>query len=546
MPVQELMLTMRDGVKLQNFLHLPPGDGPFLALMARCMYGTEKVENAAKTFNEHGFAVLAQNVRGRHKSEGGPTGRGDFPEDGYDTIDWMVKQPWCSGRVGTFGGSALARVQTATAFLAHPAHRAMCPQVLPYGMMSRLGGATMFHQVPMWFFFAQSGPELNPYDKHDWMPHLFKLPQTSALDGLGGPLELYRDVVADPLRNYWSTANHARFAKLDTPNLMVTGWYDHCGTGPIDFYLHTMQHGTEQQKRNTHLVIGPWDHGSDGDAAREYDFGPASKRDHRAAEIAFFTRHLKADESVPAPAPVRIFVMGRNAWRDEQEFPPKRAAETKLYLHSEGNVRGAWTRGGLSFEAPGEQPPDRFVYDPADPVPSWGGANSGPARVLPMKRGPRDQRVTLYRHDVLAYFSAPLAEPLEVTGNVRLVLFAASSALDTDFTAKLMDVAPDGDARLVCDGVVRARYRKGFEKAEFLTPGQIERYEIDLWFTSNEFQAGHRIALAVSSSNFPRIGRNLNTGGNNETDSHFVSAHQTVFHDTARPSHLLLPVVKGA
>lgn len=545
MPAQELMLTMRDGVKLQNFLHLPPGDGPFPALMARCMYGAEKVEDAARVFNEHGFAVLAQNVRGRHKSEGGPTGRGDFPEDGYDTIDWMVKQPWCSGRVGTFGGSALARVQTSTAFLAHPAHRAMCPQVLPYGMMSRLGGATMFHQVPMWFFFAQSGPQLNPYDKIDWMPHLFRLPQTSVLDELGGPLDLFRSVAADPLRNYWSTADNERFAKLDTPNLMVTGWYDHCGTGPIDFYQHTMQHGTEKQKRNTHLVIGPWDHGSDGDAAGEYDFGPASKVNHRATEIAFFTRHLKQDESVPAPPPVRIFVMGRNAWRDEQEFPLKRAAETKLYLHSEGNVRGAFTRGELSFDAPGEQPPDRFVYDPADPVPSWGGANSGPARVLPMKRGPRDQRVTLYRHDVLAYYSAPLAEPLEVTGNVRLVLFAASSALDTDFTAKLMDVAPGGDARLVCDGVVRARYRKGMEKAEFLTPGQIERYEIDLWFTSNEFQAGHRIALAVSSSNFPRICRNLNTGGNNETDSHFVSAHQTVFHDAARPSHLLLPVVQG-
>ena len=545
MESQELMIPMRDGVRLQSFLYLPGGKGPLPGLMVRCMYGTGGVTGKARKLVEEGYAVVAQNVRGRHGSEGGPTGRGDFAEDGYDTIEWMVAQPWCNGRIGTFGGSALARVQAATAFLGHPAHRAMCPQVLPYGMMSRLGGSFMLHQIPMWFLFAQSGPELNPYDQIDWMPHLSRLPATSILDDLGGPIDLYRNVLSNPHDEYMSLLEPERFALLNTPNLMVSGWYDHCGTGPIDFYLHTMAHGTREQRRNTHLVIGPWDHSSDPGVIPDYDFGDTAARDHHAAELAFFARHLKEDLSAAAPPPVRIFVMGRNEWRDESSWPLERAVDTPLYLHSSGDVRGGWVRGGLSTTPPEDEPPDRFTYDPSNPVPTWGGANSGPARVLPMRRGPRDQQVTLYRPDVLTYYSDPVDEPLEVTGMLRLVLFAASSARDTDFTAKLMDVAPDGDARLLSDGVVRARFRNGLARPELLTPGEPVRYEIDLWHTSNEFQPGHRIALAISSSNFPRLSRNLNTGGDNERDAEYISADQTVYHDMARPSHLVLPVVKA-
>jgi uncharacterized protein len=545
MEPQELMVPMRDGVRLQSFLYLPEGGGPIPGLMVRCMYGTGGVTGKARRLVEEGYAVVAQNVRGRHGSEGGPTGRGDFAEDGYDTIEWMVAQPWCNGRVGTFGGSALARVQVATAFLAHPAHRAMCPQVLPYGMMSRLGGSFMLHQIPMWFFFAQSGPELNPYDQIDWMPHLARLPATSILDDLGGPIDLYRNVLSNPHEEYMSLLEPERFALLNTPNLMVSGWYDHCGTGPIDFYLHTMAHGTQEQRRNTHLVIGPWDHSSDPGVIPDYDFGDTATRDHHTAELAFFARYLKEDLSIPAPPPVRIFVMGRNEWRDESSWPLERAVDTRFYLHSSGDVRGGWVRGDLSTTPPENEPPDRFTYDPSNPVPTWGGANSGPARVLPMRRGPRDQQVTLYRPDVLTFYSDPVDEPLEVTGMLRLVLFAASSARDTDFTAKLMDVAPDGDARLLSDGVVRARFRNGLDRPEMLTPGEPVRYEIDLWHTSNEFQPGHRIALAISSSNFPRLSRNLNTGGDNERDAEYVLADQTVYHDTNRPSHLILPVVRA-
>jgi putative CocE/NonD family hydrolase len=532
------MVPVRDGARLETFVYLPAGEGPFPALLARCQYGAERVEGTARRFVEAGYAVALQNVRGRKGSEGQLLGPGFSGSDGYDTIEWVASRSWCDGKVGTFGGSALAKVQTSAAFLAHPAHRAMCPQVLPFGMMSRLGGAFMFSQIPQWIYFTQSGAELRPYDQVDWMPHLSRLPLTAVLDELGGPedmLEKYRSAVTDPAPRYFRLAAPEEFARLNTPNLMVTGWYDHCATGPVDFFDLTMKHAPEAQRRNTHLVIGPWDHSCDPSVIPEYDFGPDARRDHFAHELSFFNRHLKLDENEPLPPPVRIFVMGRNAWRDEETWPPARAKKRELFLRGDGL---------LSFESPGEEPPDEFVYDPADPVPTVGGANSAPARVLPMRRGPRDQRPVLDRADVLLYKTEPLAEPLEVTGELRMVLFAASSARDTDFTAKLMDVAPDGNARIVSDGVVRARYRKGRDRPELLKPGEVCRYEIDLWFTSNEFGAGHRIAVAVSSSNFPRIGRNLNTGGDNERDAEFATARQTVFHDAARPSHLVLPVVE--
>ena len=544
MKTEEIMIKMRDGVRLQNFVYLPEDEGPFPALLARCMYGADRLVDNAKFWTQKGYAVLLQNIRGRHGSEGEPVGRNDCPEDGYDTMEWMVAQKWCNERIGTFGRSALARVQIATAFLAHPAHLAMSPVVLPYGMMSRLGGAVMFSQIPQWMYYAQSGPELNPFENVEWMPHLFKLPVTSVLDDLGGPLDQYREIVKNAHQNYRSDpVRPDKFKALKTSNLMITGWYDHCATGPVDFFMQTMAYASEEQKRNTHLVIGPWDHSADGDAAGEYDFGPDADLDYVAIEADFFEHHLKGNPLPKPPAPVKLFVMGRNKWRDENEWPLSRAEDTKFYLHSNGDVRGAWVRGSLSMRPPEEETQDHFTYDPADPVPTWGGANSAPARVLPMKRGARDQRITLYRKDVLTYYSDPLEAPIEVTGMLKFVLYASTSAKDTDFTAKLMDVTPGGNARLLSDGVVRARFRNGLNSPQFIEPGKVYRYVIDLWFTSNEFQTGHRMALAISSSNFPRINRNLNTGGDNECDSDFIIAEQTIFHDTRFPSHLILPIV---
>jgi len=426
----------------------------------------------------------------------------------------------------------------------------MCPQVPSYGSSNHhYGGSFIFPRT----FIHSARTGMKGYSQYDWMPHLYRLPAISMIDdtGLDVPekrkASFRRDIAQffdDPGDAAFTNPKHfGKFKKLNTPNLMVTGWYDHCAVGAFEFYRHTVAHGAAEQRRNTHLVIGPWDHDSTPDKIPDYDFGDAAKRDLQAGEIAFFHHHLKGDLSVDPPPPVRLFVMGRNAWRNEARWPLERAVDTRFYLHSEGNVRGAWVRGGLSTVPPGDEPPDRFTYDPSNPVPSWGGANCGPSSALPMRRGPRDQQITLYRKDVLTYYSEPLEEPLEVTGLLKMVLFAASSAKDTDFTAKLMDVDPTGNAQLLSDGVIRARFRNGLDRPELLTPGEPVRYEIDLWHTSNEFQPGHRIALAISSSNFPRLSRNLNTGGDNARDADYVSADQTMFHDSMRPSHLILPVV---
>lgn len=546
MKIEEFMLEMRDGTRLQTFTYSPSGDGPFPSLLACCIYGIERMDARARILTENGYVVILQNVRGRDKSEGGPVSRNITPEDAYDTMEWIVRQTWSNKLIGTIGGSFLARIQVASVLLApHPAHCAMVPEVLPYGRNSRLGGAFMFSQIPQWMYMTQSGSQLLSCDAVEWMPHLYKLPVTSTLDDIGGPCEKYHDIISRVASLDTSNTYYAdKIPLLQTPNLMITGWYDHCATGSVDFYMQTMKYGSEKQKQNTHLIIGPWDHRLGSDNTNEYDFGPASRLDFPGIRNDFLDKHLKPGNTTQRSLPaVKIFVMGKNEWRDEEEWPLSRAKETKFYLHSNGDVSGAWKKGHLSESPPGDEKPDRFQYDPANPVPTWGGANSGPAIVLPMKRGARDQQITLFRKDVLTYYSDILKEPLEVTGMLKLVLYAASSAKDTDFTAKLMDVGTDGNARILSDGIVRARFRNGLENQKNINPGEVYRYEIDLWFTSNEFQPGHRIGLAISSSNFPRFNRNLNTGKDNELDSDFITASQAIFHDSSYPSHLILPVV---
>jgi predicted acyl esterase len=548
MEIKELMLEMRDGIRLQTFIYTPtlePGKDVFPALFALCVYGTEKMDAKARVWAGMGYVVVLQNVRGRNKSEGGPVSRDINTDDGYDTMEWIVRQAWSNKMIGTIGRSFLARTQVACALLSpHPAHRAMIPEVLPYGRNSRLGGAFMFSQIPQWMYMTQSGSRLLSCDAVDWMPHLYKLPITSTLDDIGGPIEEYRDIITDVMN---LDTNHTYYVKnmsaLNTPNLMITGWYDHCGTGSLDFFMQTMQFASEEQKKHTHLIIGPWDHSFNNDGMVEYDFGSSANLDLMQIQSDFLENHLKNNVPENQIPRVKIFIMGKNQWRDEEEWPLSRAKDSCFYLHSTGEVHGAWMKGNLSTSFPEDETPDKYCYDPADPVPTLGGANSGPARSLPMKKGPRDQQITLYRDDVVTYYSDPLDKPLEVTGMLKLVLFASSSAMDTDFTAKLMDISTNGNARILSDGIVRARFRNGIEREEPIIPGQVYRYEIDLWSTSNEFQTGHRIGLAISSSNFPRFNRNLNTGKDNEHTTECISASQVIYHDREYPSHLVLPVI---
>jgi hypothetical protein len=253
-----------------------------------------------------------------------------------------------------------------------------------------------------------------------------------------------------------------------------------------------------------------------------------------------FALKNEANDYAKTP-PVRIFVMGENVWREEASFPPARAVMTTYYLHSTSGANSVRGDGRLDTTGPGAETPDRYQYDPSDPVPTIGGRLCCGNEFPP---GPFDQRPNESRRDVLVFSTAPLDQNVEVTGYIELKLYAATSAVDTDWTAMLVDVAPDGYARFLTDGIVRARYRDSTEKADLVSPGKIYPYKIDLWATSNTFRQGHRIRVYISSSNFPRFNRNLNTGESTLGSTRMVKAQQTIYHDAAHPSAIILPVVR--
>jgi putative CocE/NonD family hydrolase len=285
--------------------------------------------------------------------------------------------------------------------------------------------------------------------------------------------------------------------------------------------------------------MGPWAHGVGVRKVGELDFGAEAALNLGELQFNWFEYWLKSRETGVQDWPaLYLFVMGENRWRGENEWPLKRTSLTSYFLRASGKANSLKGDGSLSTIEPGEEPPDKFTYDPNDPIPTVGGNN-----LVGATAGPHDQTKVEERQDVLVYSTAPLEKEIEVTGQVKMVLWASSSARDTDFTAKLVDVHPDGKAYILCDGILRARYRKGSDQAELLEPDKVERFEIDLWVTSNLFKSGHRIRLEVSSSNFPRFDRNPNTGHAFGADAELLTAQQTIFHDKAHPSHLVLPVI---
>jgi uncharacterized protein len=340
---------------------------------------------------------------------------------------------------------------------------------------------------------------------------------------------------------FWETFDvERRHGEFEVPAYHLTGWYDTLLNGTLrNFTGLRVNARSERARAHQKLIVGPWTHARPGrgsTAIGDVDFGPEAALDSRELMVRWFDCWLReGDCSVRDGAPVRIFVMGKNRWREEQEWPLARARHTAFHLHSDGRANSRHGDGRLAARPSARQPPDRFVFDPWDPVPT--GSMGGYSRT------PADQREIQDRQDVLVYTSEPLAAPLEVTGPIELVLWVASSAPDTDFTAKLTDVHPDGTARALTDGILRARYREGRDRERLLEPGRPTELRIDLGATSNLFKAGHRIRLEVSSSNFPRFDRNPNTGRAFGEEVELRRAEQTVFHDAARPSRLVLPVI---
>jgi putative CocE/NonD family hydrolase len=338
----------------------------------------------------------------------------------------------------------------------------------------------------------------------------------------------------------------ARHDQITVPAMNVGGWYDIFLGGTIANFIGMRAKGATEEARNgQRLLIGPWAHAPFANPIGEADFGRNSTRaaiDLDGIYLRYYDRWLKGIRNgVDEDPPVRIFVMGENVWRSENEWPLARARSVSYFLHSEGKANSLRGDGTLSQQTPGIEEPDHFLYDPRDPVPTRGGPLCCHIAVLPV--GVYDQREVEERADVLVYSTPPLDRDVEVTGPVIVTLFASSSATDTDFTGKLVDVAPDGYPRNLCEGIIRARYRDSRETPTLVEPGRPYEYMIDLTATSNLFKAGHRIRLEISSSNFPRFDRNPNTGAPLGVDGELRPALQTIFHDVERPSRMVLPIV---
>jgi hypothetical protein len=393
-----------------------------------------------------------------------------------------------------------------------------------------------------WLHYV-SGRVVQNFDIVDWEKVYQHVPLITMDEAAGRHIPQWReDLQHTHFDEYWDAISYQnKYSEIDVPILHISGWYDDEQIGtPRNFAGMIAQGRSELTRQRQKLLMGPWDHAVNSKRQLgEIDFGADALIDLRGYQIRWFKRWLTDEQNhIDSEPPVRIFVMGTNVWRDECEFPLERTQWTPYYLHSGGAANSRYGDGTLSTAVPTEaESPDHFTYDPQRPFPFLTAPTSSQIG------GPDDYAAVENRADVLVYTTPPLTEDVEVTGPIRVILHAASTAPDTDFTAKLLDVWENGYAQRLTDGLVRARFRDGMGKPALITPGEIYEYEIDCWYTAQVFKRGHRIRLEISSSAFPKYDRNHNTGNGLGTDTEFRTAEQTIYHDAAHPSHVLLPIV---
>ncbi|MBV8456885.1 MAG: CocE/NonD family hydrolase, partial [Acetobacteraceae bacterium] len=510
-----------------------------------------------------GYMVVVQDVRGRYTSMGEWYPFKHESDDGFDAVEWAAALPKSNGKVGMFGGSYVGATQMLAA-IAHPPHLAgICPVVTAsnyHENWTYQGGA--FEQ---WFDqswtsgLAENTMERTAYSASNALVAAKTLPLTQfpvfnkQLD-MGSPAataalaSYYLDWLAHPTYDaYWKQWSiEENYANIQVPALAIAAWYDIFQDGSLRNYLGMKEHaGNDAARNGQRLLVIIGGHAGGGRHIGAVDFGAAAEEfEENDATLDWYDYLLQGRQNRWAEKKrVRLFVMGANEWRDEDDWPLQRAKATKYFLQSGGKANTATGDGVLATGKPAKGA-DTFVYDPADPVPTVGGplccdsAHEAP--------GPLDQAPVEQRSDVLVYATPPLDQEVEVTGPIVLDLYAKTTAADTDFTGKLVDVWPNGFAQNLTEGILRARYRASTTgEPTPIEPGKVYEYRIDLWSTSNVFKTGHRIRLEVSSSNFPRFDRNLNTGKDAATSADFVKATTTVLHDAGHPSAVVLPVVQG-
>jgi len=565
---KDVVVPMRDGTILRANITRPAGAGTFPALVERTPYnkegGSEVAVGSPEFFAQRGFAVVIQDVRGRFASDGDfypfrDDGAGVL-RDGYDTVEWIADQPWCDGNVGMYGGSYSGATQYRAALSRPPHLKALFVRESSADFYREWVYRDGAHELGFSLYWARVVTATNlPHlvdagdlarqealfaailaDMPQWYERL-PLHPVPFLEGLSDWHNIWLEHPEDG-PYWWNLGIDRNHHQIDVPIYHQGGWYDIFLAGTVKNYMGLRRRARSETARGAQkLIIGPWVHGSGNinkQTAGSYDFGATAAQDFNEMRLPWFNHWLKGQDTggLDEP-PVRLFVMGRNEWRAESDWPLPDTRYAPWYLRggSSGSV-ASLNDGTLSASAPcGAESADSFVYDPDHPVPTLGGNTLG------IIDGVHDH--VSADELSLTYTSQPLEEELEVTGPVTAVLYAMSSAPDTDWVVRLSDVHPDGYVRNLCDGILRARYRDSYEQPQLLAPGQVYRFDVDLWATSNAFLPGHRIRVSVTSSCFPRFDRNLNTGGPIHREATGQVAINTILHDELRPSHIVLPVI---
>ena len=529
----DVVVLAPDGVELRADVYRPE-NGVHPALVHRTPYGKGLDRSDFYRVGRlvaGGYAVIVQDTRGRFASAGRFTGL--TPEmwavegrDTYGTVEWAARQPWCDGAVGMFGASFAGALCWLGAMARPPHLRAVVPMLIGDRETAHLdtGGAFWLHTWVSWYLSA-AGADKGCASVVEHLP----VAQCPLFDRPEIPVTLKEILHGD------AAGTPPAFAaeRVAVPMLLVGGWYDFYAARMIDQF-HRLRESSAERVRGEHrLVMGPWTHDSAGPVQGELNFGAVSAGLGvvQPAMLSFFDRHLKGrgTDSPADSAPVRYFVPGESRWRDAESWPPTGAGTRVWYLHAGGALTDA--RPTL------DEPPDTYRYDPADPVRTLGGRVAGNISARG-PAGPRDQRILADRADTLAYTTPALDRPLVLAGHATVHAFTSTSAVDTDFCARLVDIHPDGRAMLITAGLARARYRKGADREVLVEPGAIEEYEICLGPLAYRLDRGHRLGVLVCSSDFPWFDRNMNTGRALGTDATPVVARQAIFHDPAHPSRL--------
>jgi putative CocE/NonD family hydrolase len=543
--VETTSVPMRDGIRLATDIYRDDSVANAPVVLMRTPYDRTKAKGSAERFTKAGYVAVIQDCRGTRASEGVMAPYNNEGQDGYDTIEWITRQPWCSGRVGMTGGSYVGAVQWQAAAEHPPGLAAIAPQATWSSFYRNiyLGGAVRLSLIAGWIAGNTAKPEgARPADMN---VALMRLPLSEVDDAIGWPMPWLDAFLTHPEPNgFWTRLDlTSRLPDLTLPALHVVGYYDFFSRESVgNFMIMQNQARDSTTRKQQRLILGPWDHGSVGKTkVAEVDFGPEAAVDTMALQLDWFDRHLKQDDAARSKAfpPVRFFSKGDNAWHDAQSWPPEGFTATSFHLRSDGKANTSKGRGRLSPEAPtSAEPADSFRADPSNPVPACPITDVRPVKGAVW--GPVDQSANEGRDDVLVYTSDELKEPLSFAGNIEAKLHVSADTPDADWAVKLVDVRPDGFAQNLATGILRGRYRESLLAPKPLKPGEVVEVTVDLGPCAATLAKGHRLRVDICGSLFPLYDRNPNTG-EGPFGSRTAVSTESVHHKPGALSRIVLP-----